>query len=64
MDIDVELDIFLSKQQQNVSHVQNDQEQVHGKLFKWFFGIKPDQHFVGAAFSVRQDKFKCVQLQK
>jgi len=43
---------ILIKLTKNLSHIQSNQATVHGSLFKWFFGIEPDNRFVGAGFTL------------
>ncbi|CAF3954551.1 unnamed protein product [Rotaria sp. Silwood1] len=49
---------ILIKATKNIVHVKSNQGLVHGSLFKWFFGIEPDSGFVGAGFSLHDNKFK------
>jgi hypothetical protein len=49
---------ILIKETANIDHVQSKQGMVHGKLFKWFFGIEPDQRFVGGGFAFQNNKLK------
>jgi hypothetical protein len=49
---------ILIKATKNIAHVKSNQGIVHGSLFKWFFGIEPDDRFVGAGFSLHERKFK------
>lgn len=48
----------LIKASKNIAHVQSNQGIVHGSLFKWFFGIEPDNRFVGAGFAIQKEKIK------
>jgi hypothetical protein len=38
--------------------VKSNQGMVHGKLFKRFFGIEPDQRFLGGGFAFHDGKLK------
>jgi hypothetical protein len=49
---------ILIKAIKNIQHVKSSQGIVHGSLFKWFFGIEPDNRFVGAGFALHDKKFK------
>ncbi|CAF4281226.1 unnamed protein product [Rotaria sp. Silwood2] len=49
---------ILIKATKNIVQVKSNQGIVHGNLFKWFFGIEPDERFVGAGFSLHEKKFK------
>lgn len=44
----------LMKNTKNISHIPSDQGIVHGSLFKWFYGIEPDNRFIGAGFAIRK----------
>ena len=48
----------LIKTTKNVSHVKSDQGIVHGSLFKWFYGMEPDNRFIGAGFAIRGGKYQ------
>jgi hypothetical protein len=43
---------ILIKETNKIAHIDSDQGIVHGKLFKWFFGIEVDLRFIGAGFSL------------
>ncbi|CAF1226137.1 unnamed protein product [Rotaria sp. Silwood1] len=49
---------ILIKATKNIEHVISNQGIVHGSLFKWFYGIEPDDRFVGAGFSLHDKNFK------
>lgn len=49
---------ILIKATKNISHIKSNQGIVHGSLFKWFFGIEPDDRFVGAGFALHDSKLK------
>jgi hypothetical protein len=49
---------ILIKETANIDHVKSNQGLVHGKLFKWFFGIEPDQRFIGGGFAFQNGKLK------
>jgi hypothetical protein len=49
---------ILIKATKNIAHVKSDQGIVHGSLFKWFFGIEPDNRFVGAGFALHERTHK------
>jgi hypothetical protein len=49
---------ILIKETENIDHVKSNQGLVHGKLFKWFFGIEPDQRFIGGGFAFHDGKLK------
>ncbi len=49
---------ILIKATKNIEQVKSNQGIVHGSLFKWFFGIEPDNRFVGAGFALHEGKHK------
>jgi hypothetical protein len=49
---------ILIKNTENIKHIESKKGQVHGKLFKWFFGIEPDSDFVGAGFAYVNGEWK------
>jgi hypothetical protein len=49
---------ILIKESDNIAQIQSTQGIVHGKLFKWFFGIEPNNRFVGAGFSLLNGKLE------
>ena len=49
---------ILIKATKNTTQVKSTEGIVHGSLFKWFFGIEPDQRFVGAGFALHDRKYK------
>ncbi len=49
---------ILIKATKNIAQVESNQGIVHGSLFKWFFGIEPDNRFVGAGFALHERKHK------
>jgi len=49
---------ILIKNAESLENIDSNKGQVHGKLFKWFFGIEPDNDFVGAGFAYHEGKWK------
>jgi hypothetical protein len=49
---------ILIKATKNIENVKSNQGIVHGSLFKWFFGMEPDNRFVGAGFALHNGIFK------
>lgn len=49
---------ILIKNTKNLENIHSTKGQVHGKLFKWFFGIEPDNDFIGAGFAYYEGNWK------
>ena len=48
---------ILIKVTKNIAQVESIQRIAHGSLFKWFFGIEPDERFIGAGFALHEQKY-------